>query len=172
MVLGLASTGLHSNGYSLARKIVFDIAGLKVDDYVEELGRTVGEVLLEPTRIYVRAVRQALGYYRVKSVDPRHRPHHRRRAAREPRPHRAPKASRWSSSGARWPMPPVFPWLQRLGQVEQAEMDQVFNMGMGLVMVVSPYYADSIQHQLKRGGVDSWPIGHVRPGPGGVVWKE
>ena len=69
-------------------------------------------------------------------------------------------------------MPPVFPWLQRLGEVEQAEMDQVFNMGIGLVMVVSPYYADSVQHQLKRGGVDSWPIGHVRPGPGGVVWKE
>jgi phosphoribosylformylglycinamidine cyclo-ligase len=69
-------------------------------------------------------------------------------------------------------MPAIFPWLQRLGEVEQAEMDQVFNMGIGMVMVVSPFYADSIRHQLTRGGVESWPIGHVRRGPRGVVWKE
>jgi len=66
VVLGLASTGLHSNGYSLVRKIVFDHAGLKVGDFVPELGRTVGEELLQPTRIYVRAVKNVLNHYPIK----------------------------------------------------------------------------------------------------------
>ena len=68
VVIGVASTGLHSNGYSLARQIVFDIAGLSVGDYVEELGQTVGDALLTPTQIYVRPVREVLAYYRVKNV--------------------------------------------------------------------------------------------------------
>src|SRR5437867_10590946 len=66
VVLGLASPGLHSNGYSLVRKIVFDHAGLKVSDFVPELGRTVGEELLQPTRIYVRAVKNVLNHYPIK----------------------------------------------------------------------------------------------------------
>src|SRR5262249_16025255 len=66
VVLGLASTGFHSNGYSLVRKVVFDHAGLAVEDFVPELGRSVGEALLEPTRIYVRAVKDLLNHYPVK----------------------------------------------------------------------------------------------------------
>ena len=170
VVSGLASTGLHSNGYSLARKIVFDIAGLKIDDYVEELGRTVGEVLLEPTRIYVRAVRQALANYRIKRVI-HGIAHITGGGLHENLARIVPDSVQVVIERGSWPMPAVFPWLQRLGEVEQAEMDQVFNMGLGLVMVVRPYYADSLRYQLKRGGVDSWPIGQVRPGAGGVVWK-
>src|SRR5436190_6505589 len=68
VVLGVASSGLHSNGYSLVRKIVFDMAGLKIDQHIPELGRTVGEELLTPTRIYVRPLRAVLSHYTVKSV--------------------------------------------------------------------------------------------------------
>ena len=70
-----------------------------------------------------------------------------------------------------WPMPPVFTWLQRLGEVEQSEMDQVFNMGIGLVLVVSPYYAESIRSQLADCGLESWPIGQIVDGPQGAVWS-
>jgi phosphoribosylformylglycinamidine cyclo-ligase len=66
----------------------------------------------------------------------------------------------------------VFPWLQRLGEIDQSEMDRVFNMGIGMVLVVSPYYAESIRHQLARGGVESWPIGRVQEGTRGVVWRQ
>ena len=69
-------------------------------------------------------------------------------------------------------MPPVFPWLQRLGEVDQSEMDQVFNMGLGLVLLVSPYYAESIRHQLTDAGLNNWVIGRVRKGPHGVVWAK
>ena len=69
-----------------------------------------------------------------------------------------------------WPIPPVFPWLQKLGEIEADEMDRVFNMGIGLVMVVSPYYAESIRHQLKDTGIDCFPLGEIVAGPGGVVW--
>ncbi len=171
VVLGLASTGLHSNGYSLARKIVFDLAGLKVNDYIEELGRTVGQALLEPTRIYVRPIRQALSYYRIKSVV-HGIAHITGGGLHENLARIVPEGVQVVIQRGSWPTPPIFSWLQRLGEVDQAEMDLVFNMGVGMVLVVSPYYADSIRHQLTHCGVESWPIGRVRPGQGGVAWGE
>ncbi|MCE5303714.1 MAG: phosphoribosylformylglycinamidine cyclo-ligase [Planctomycetaceae bacterium] len=168
-VIGIASTGLHSNGYSLARKIAFDIAGQKVGDYVEELGQTVGEALLTPTQIYVRPVRQVLSYYRVKNVV--HGIAHITGGGLHENLERiVPEGVRVVIERGRWPVPPVFTWLQRLGEVDQTEMDQVFNMGLGLVMIVAPFYAESVRHQLARSGLKSWIVGRVEPGPRGVVW--
>jgi phosphoribosylformylglycinamidine cyclo-ligase len=171
VALGLASTGLHSNGYSLARKIVFDIGGFKVEDHVEELGQSVGQALMEPTRIYVRAVRQVLSNYRVKNVV-HGIAHITGGGLHENLGRIVPQNVQVVIRRDSWPVPPVFTWMQRLGEVEQAEMDQVFNMGIGLVMVVNPHFAESIQRQLARSGVTSWPIGRVQPGAGGVVWGE
>jgi len=67
-----------------------------------------------------------------------------------------------------WPVLPVFPWLQRLGGIEQAEMDRVFNQGIGFVMIVSPYFAESIQRQLREDRVPTYEIGEVRAGEPGV----
>ncbi|OHB70940.1 MAG: phosphoribosylformylglycinamidine cyclo-ligase [Planctomycetes bacterium RBG_13_63_9] len=171
LVIGVASSGLHSNGFSLVRKIVFDVAGLKVDQYVEELERTVGGVLLEPTQIYARPVQQVLSYYHVKSVV--HGIAHITGGGLQENLGRIlPDGIQVVLDRGSWPVPPVFTWLQRLGEVEQAEMDRVFNMGIGLAIVVSPFYAESIRHQLKRTGLASWPIGSVREGPQGVVWAN
>jgi phosphoribosylformylglycinamidine cyclo-ligase len=69
-----------------------------------------------------------------------------------------------------WPIPPVFSWLQMLGDVDDAEMFRVFNMGVGLALVVSEYYAESIQQQLAEQGLESWPIGRIVEGRGDVRW--
>jgi len=170
-VLGLASTGLHSNGYSLARRVAFEIAGLKVGDHVEELGCTAGEALLKPTRIYVRPVRRVLGHYTVKSVV--HGIAHITGGGLVENLERiVPDERQVVIQRGSWPVPPVFSWLQRLGEIDEAEMDRVFNMGIGMVLVVSPFYAESIRHQLAQCGVESWPIGCVQEGPRGVVWNE
>jgi len=169
VVLGVASSGVHSNGFSLIRKIVFDLAGLDVDDPVDGLGQTVGQVLLEPTRLYVRTVRRILRHYTVKHVV-HGIAHITGGGLRENLERILPEGVRVVLQRDSWPVPGVFEWLQRLGDVDDEEMERVFNMGVGLAMVVSPYYAESIQQQLAVDGLASWAIGHVQTGERGVVW--
>jgi phosphoribosylformylglycinamidine cyclo-ligase len=171
VAIGIASSGLHSNGYSLARKIVFDVAKLAVGDRVEELGCTVGEALLEPTLLYAKAVRQVLNNYRVKNIV-HGIAHITGGGLHENLARIVPQGVRIIIERGRWPVPPLFSWLQRLGEVEQAEMDQVFNMGVGMVMVVAPTFAESIRKQLKRLNLSSWVIGRAESGPHGVEWGK
>ena len=171
VVLGVASSGLHSNGFSLVRKVVLDIAGLKADDYVEELGKTVGQALLEPTRIYVRCTRRILSYYTVKNVV-HGIAHITGEGLAENLERILPEGAQAVLERGSWPVPPIFTWLQRLGDIDACEMDRVFNMGIGLALVVSPYYADSIRGQLADCGVESWPIGSIVDGERGVVWSK
>src|SRR5256714_287887 len=147
-VLGLASTGFHSNGYSLVRKVVFEHAGLKVTDFVPELGRTVGEALLEPTRIYVRPVKEILEHYPVKKRVVRGLAHITGEGLPGNVPRVLPPGRRVFLQRGSWPIPPVFSWLQKLGDIDQQEMETVFNLGIGFVMIVSRYFAESIQRQL------------------------
>jgi phosphoribosylformylglycinamidine cyclo-ligase len=168
VVLGLASSGLHSNGYSLVRKVVFDHAGLKVDDFVPELGRTVGEELLEPTRIYVRPVKNILQHYPVKKGVVHGLAHITGGGLVDNVPRILPAGRRVFIRRGSWPVPPVFPWLQRLGNIEPAEMDRVFNQGIGFAMLVRPYFAESIQRRLQEDRVPTYVIGEVREGEPGV----
>jgi phosphoribosylformylglycinamidine cyclo-ligase len=168
VVLGLASTGLHSNGYSLVRKIVFDHAGLKVGDFVPELGRTVGEELLQPTRIYVRAVKNVLNHYPIKRGVIRGLVHITGGGLVDNIPRVLPAGRRVFIRRGSWEVPPVFGWLRGLGNIDQAEMDRVFNQGIGFVMIVSPYYVANIQSQFAEDRIVSHVIGEVREGEPGV----
>ncbi len=159
-LIGLASSGLHSNGYSLVRKVVFDLAGLSVDRHIEELGQAVGQALLTPTRIYVQPLRQVLRYYKVKNVV-HGIAHITGGGLRENLERILPPGLRIEIDHQAWPVPPVFSWLQGLGEIEDGEMARVFNMGIGLVLVVSSYYAEAIQRMLRAMEVDSWQIGAV-----------
>jgi len=168
VVLGLASTGLHSNGYSLARKVAFEHAKLKATDFVPELGRTVGEELLEPTRIYVRAIKKILHHYPVKKRVVRGLAHITGEGLSGNIPRVLPPGRRVVLRRSNWPVLPVFTWLQKLGDIDQQEMDTVFNLGIGFVMIVSRFFADSIQRQLEEDRIKTYAIGEVIEGEPGV----
>jgi phosphoribosylformylglycinamidine cyclo-ligase len=168
-VLGIAASGVHSNGYSLVRKIVFEHAGLSVDDQVPDCDATVGELLMEPTRLYARPIRDVLSHYKVKSVV--HGVAHITGGGLHENLSRILPAN-VDALIARdsWTISPVFSWLQKLGDVDDAEMYRVFNMGVGLAVVVSDYYAESIQQQLASLGFETWQIGNVVEGCGETRW--
>jgi phosphoribosylformylglycinamidine cyclo-ligase len=159
VAIGIASSGFHSNGYSLIRKVVFDIAGLTKDDVVPECdNKTVAEILLSPTQLYARPIRSVLRHYRVKQVV--HGIAHITGGGLEENLARiVPPTIQIQIERTSWEIPAVFRWLQQLGAIEQQEMNRVFNMGIGMVLVVSPHFVDSIQHQLSDMGMTSWKLG-------------
>jgi phosphoribosylformylglycinamidine cyclo-ligase len=159
VLVGLPSSGVHSNGYSLVRKVV-EAAGLTVSDTVPELGGTVGDVLLTPTRLYVSAVRAILAecgdaITGLANVTGGGLPDNVARVL-PPDCHAVID---------RPPQPAVFAWLQRLGQVTDSEMDRVFNRGTGFVVICRPAAADAV---ARHGGT---VIGKVTPGEAGVTLR-
>jgi phosphoribosylformylglycinamidine cyclo-ligase len=161
VAIGIASSGFHSNGYSLVRKAVFELGGLKGDDRVESLGnKTVNELLLEPTRLYARPVKAVLRHDRVKQVV-HGIAHITGGGLVENLARIVPDQVQIVLERGSWRVPGVFPWVQALGRIDAAEMDRVFNMGVGMVLVVSPQVADAIQRQLADLGYENWKIGTV-----------
>ncbi len=159
VAIGIASSGFHSNGYSLVRKVVFEMAGLELDTSVSECdGKTVGEILLEPTQLYSRPIRSVLRHYRVKQVV-HGIAHITGGGLAENLARIVPPSIQIQIDRGSWEIPAAFSWLQKLGSIEQAEMDRVFNMGVGMVLIVSPHFVDSIMHQLREHGMQSWKIG-------------
>lgn len=171
VVLGLASSGIHSNGYSLVRHICFKKEKLAIDATFKELGdTTLGEVLLEPTRIYVRSVIRLLGGYKRKKVV--HAMAHITGGGLVGNiPRVLPSDCDAVLKPSSWKTPPIFEFLQRRGPVEKAEMYRVFNMGIGFVLVVAEDFADAIQDKLTRYGETVYRIGSVVPGTGKVILK-
>jgi phosphoribosylformylglycinamidine cyclo-ligase len=167
-VVGLASSGLHSNGYSLVRKLVFEAAKLTVDAPVPELGTTVGEALLTPTRLYVKPVREVVQHYPVKKRVIRGLANITGGGLIDNLARILPPGKRAVLRRGSWPVPPVFGWLQKLGDVPQAEMDRVFNGGVGFCVVCSPHFAESIVKQFADHDIEAWTIGEVRDGETGV----
>jgi phosphoribosylformylglycinamidine cyclo-ligase len=171
-ILGLASSGLHSNGYTLVRNICFKKAGLKMTDTLKELGGVVlGDVLLEPTRIYVRAIVKLLRGYRVKRIV--HGMAHITGGGLEGNiPRVLPKDCDAVIKTAGWPRHKIFTFLQAKGPVEEVEMFRVFNMGIGFVLIVAEDFADSITKKLTRYGEKVYKIGRITGGAGKVVLKK
>ena len=169
-VIGLASSGLHSNGYSLARKIAFEHAGLNHDTIVPALGRTVGEEFLEPTKIYVRALKSVYRHYRVKQVI--HGIAHITGGGLIDNPPRILPEGLGIHLKRSWEVPRVFTWLQETGGVPDEEMFRVFNMGIGMILVVAEYYAESIVRTLRtEANLPAWVIGEVTKGDRTVEWS-
>ena len=163
VVIGVAASGFHSNGYSLIRKIAFDVGGKTPEDIIDGTERTVGDTLIEPTLIYTKAIRQVLNHYKVKNVV--HGIAHITGGGLEENIARiTPEGLEIDIDANTWQRPPAFEWLQKLGKVETEEMYRVFNMGLGLALIVSPYYADSIRRTLEEKGHQSWVIGEVKSG--------
>jgi len=166
-LVGLGSTGLHSNGYSLARKIVFEIAGLTPESIVPEWGRSVADEFLEPTRIYVRAFKTVQRSYRVKRTI--HAiAHITGGGLLDNLPRVLPRGVEARVETTSWEIPPVFPWLNRVGSVPPEEQYRVFNMGIGLVLVVSDYYAEAIARRIREeSDTPAWIIGELVAHPEG-----
>jgi phosphoribosylformylglycinamidine cyclo-ligase len=168
VAIGIASSGVHSNGFSLVRKAVFEIGGLAVGERPAELGgRSVGEVLLEPTRLYARAIKQVLAGSHGVDSDGSRQPVHgiahiTGGGLAENLARIVPERVQVVIDRGSWDVPAVFPWIQGLGGVDPAEMDRVFNMGIGMVLVVAPAAAAGIRRQLADLGHAAWEIGRVR----------
>ena len=142
---------------------------MKVDDFVPELGRTVGEDLLEPTRIYVRPVKNVLRHYPVKKRVVRGLAHITGEGLEGNVPRVLPPGRRVFLRKAVGRCRRCSPGCRSSGDIDEAEMYRVFNMGIGFVMIVSRYYAESIQRQLERGAVSpTYVIGEVREGEAGL----
>jgi phosphoribosylformylglycinamidine cyclo-ligase len=168
VLLGLASSGVHSNGYSLVRKIVFEAAGLRVADEIPELGGTVADVFLTPTRLYSPAVLKVLHHYGTKKVV--HGMAHITGAGIPGNvPRVIPRGLEAHIDRNTWQVPPVFKWLQKAGDVPAKEMWRVFNMGIGFVMMVSPFYAGHITEMLEKAGETVYRIGTIERGQSGEV---
>lgn len=171
VILGLASSGLHSNGYTLARKICFETAGLQISDTVAKLdGAVISDVILEPTRIYVRPIVKLLSQYKVKQVV--HGMAHITGGGLVGNiPRVLPKDCNANLKKDSWPKPKIFDFLQQTGPVEEEEMFRVFNMGIGFALIVAEDFADSIMKKLKRYGEKVYRIGRITSGNGQVVLK-
>ncbi|MEZ6067755.1 MAG: phosphoribosylformylglycinamidine cyclo-ligase [Planctomycetaceae bacterium] len=161
VLLGIDSSGLHSNGYSLVRKVVFEHAGLQIGDRVEQLRTTVGDALLTPTRIYSDVVRQATAL-----AAPQNEltgiAHITGGGLVENVERLLPEGRSLDVDWSTWDTPAVFNWLQQLGDIETAEMRRVFNMGIGLVLIVRPECESTVLQGLANSGTAIRRIGCVQ----------
>jgi phosphoribosylformylglycinamidine cyclo-ligase len=160
VLVGVPSSGLHTNGYSLARRIVFEKLGLGVDDLVPELGRSVGEALLEPHRSYLPMIGPLVASGFIKGMA-----HITGGGITDNLPRVLPPGTAAVVRRAAWEVPPIFEWLQRSGNVPVDDMFRTFNMGIGLIVVVAAADADRLLDEVHaRGGAGAKVIGEIVPG--------
>jgi phosphoribosylformylglycinamidine cyclo-ligase len=166
VLIGLPSSGLHTNGYSLARRIAFEVAGLRIDSRVPELGATIGEVLLVPHRSYLPVIRPLLGGGVIKGMA-----HITGGGITDNLPRILPHGTGAVIRRASWTVPAIFRWLADTGRVADDEMLRAFNMGIGLIVACSAPDADGLLDRFRaRCDPAATVIGEIRPGDGTVVY--
>ena len=157
LLLGYASTGLHTNGYTLARRIVFERLGLGIDDRLGDLDRSVADVLLEVHQSYFRSVMPAISQiHGLAHITGGGIPGNLVRIL--------PAGCEAVVDPKSWDQPPLFTTLQRAGGISTEEMRDVFNLGVGLVAVLPPHAVPAAQAAAESDGVASWVMGEIRPG--------
>jgi phosphoribosylformylglycinamidine cyclo-ligase len=160
VLIALPSSGLHTNGYSLARRIVFDTLMLGVHDHIPELGASVGDVLLTPHRSYLRQVLPLVDAHLVKGIA-----HITGGGLTDNIPRILPEGLTARVDRATWQVPPLFTWLIERGEVPEHDAWRTFNMGVGLVLVVDPADASGVLDQLRAAGeTGAWVVGSIEPG--------
>jgi phosphoribosylformylglycinamidine cyclo-ligase len=161
VLLGYASTGLHTNGYTLARRIVFERMGLGIEDRLADLGRSVAEVLLDVHRSYYRSVRPVLAHVHGMA-------HITGGGISGNLVRILPRGCEAVVDARSWELPPLFTVLQQAGGVSTEEMRDVFNLGVGLIAVLPPQSVSAAQAAAAEDGVATWTMGEIRPGPQAV----
>jgi phosphoribosylformylglycinamidine cyclo-ligase len=154
VLVGLPSSGLHTNGYSLARRVVFEHLRLDVDSYVPELRRTVGDALLEPHRAYLAVIKPMLDGGRIKGMA-----HITGGGITDNLPRVLPHGTVARVDTSAWEVPPIFTWLQRSGTIPDDDMFRTFNMGIGLIVITARDQADALVSELA-----ARVIGEIVPG--------
>lgn len=155
-IIGLKSSGLHSNGFSLVRKICFQDHDLSVDQYIDELGCTLGEELLKPTKIYVQSVLGVLKHYKLNGMV-----HNTGGGFIDNIPRILPKGCKAEINCDRWQPPPIFDFLAAKGEVPMSEMYRTFNMGIGLMVIVDENSVGDIIHHFQAMGEEAAIIGEI-----------
>jgi phosphoribosylformylglycinamidine cyclo-ligase len=156
VLIALPSSGLHTNGYSLARKIVFERLKLAVDSYVADIGGRVGEVLLRPHRSYLSFIAPILDRGWIKGMA-----HITGGGITENLPRTLPPGRSFSLDRQSWTVPPLFAFLQRAGEISDSEMFRAFNMGVGMVVVCAPALAGDLLAHFHAANEPAWLLGHV-----------
>jgi len=164
VLLGLPSSGLHTNGYSLARKLFFEVAGHEPGTRLEPLGATVGEALLAPHKSYLKPLDGLLDAGAVKALA-----HVTGGGLLENLPRVLPAGTAVEIDRGSWPVPPLFEVMREIGNVSEHEMHRTFNMGVGMVVVCSPGDAASVESHLAASGEAAHRIGRVVAGSRGVA---
>lgn len=164
VLIGIASSGVHSNGFSLIRK-VFDITKEKLDTYYEELGMTLGEALLTPTRIYVKALRAV----KDSGVVIKGCSHITGGGFYENIPRMLPEGVGAQIQKDSYPIPPIFALLQKTGGLEEKMMYNTYNMGLGMVLVVDPADVEKTMEAIASAGETPYEVGRVIAGDKGVT---
>ena len=155
-IIGLASSGLHSNGYSLARKICIEEMNLSVDEHIKEFGCTLGEELLRPTRIYVESILKTLRNHKINGLV-----HNTGGGFLDNVPRILPAGCKAIIDPEAWPLPPVFSFLEKNGKVSREEMFRTFNMGIGMMALVNNETVEDVLHQLEAFGETPYIIGEI-----------